>query len=268
MDLFISQSLPWVVVSLSFFAGAICFARDDPYQIPSPLGDRTSADRGSIAPVGTSQDLLVGLQDPFFWFLAPMFAVVSVGIVVALNYAAMLLLHITTAVLTLIRKVANLRSNRRQAPSTPFSSSSPRRRILTTTTLLFFVATLIPYQFAYMVACIVQGATCVRALRSARENVFTPRVPVALFVANDVVKGYGERSGPSWDFYNYAHSVLVIMLWILPINLPVLVVWHHNLAVHWLTPFASHHNVLSVMPFILLVETLTTGNMIPRMATR
>jgi glycosylphosphatidylinositol deacylase len=57
------------------------------------------------------------------------------------------------------------------------------------------------------------------------------------------------------------------MLWILPINIPVLVVWIHNLSVHWLTPFSSHHNVLSVMPFVLLVETLTGGRMIPRMAS-
>lgn len=53
------------------------------------------------------------------------------------------------------------------------------------------------------------------------------------------------------------------MLWVLPINLPVLVVWIRNLAVHWLTPFSSHHNILSIMPYILLVETLSTGRMIP-----
>jgi hypothetical protein len=58
------------------------------------------------------------------------------------------------------------------------------------------------------------------------------------------------------------------MLWILPINLPILVVWVHNLAVHWLTPFSSHHNVLSIMPFILLVETLTSGKMVPRISSR
>jgi len=55
------------------------------------------------------------------------------------------------------------------------------------------------------------------------------------------------------------------MLWILPINLPTLVVWIHNLTVHWLTPFSSHHNVLSILPFVLLVETLSTGKMLPRL---
>jgi GPI inositol-deacylase len=58
------------------------------------------------------------------------------------------------------------------------------------------------------------------------------------------------------------------MLWILPINLPVLVVWIRNLAVRWLTPFSSHHNILSILPYILLVETLSTGRMIPRVMSR
>ena len=41
-----------------------------------------------------------------------------------------------------------------------------------------------------------------------------------------------------------------------------------NLAIHWLTPFSSHQNLLSILPFLLLVETLTTGRMIPRVTGR
>lgn len=62
--------------------------------------------------------------------------------------------------------------------------------------------------------------------------------------------------------------MLTLMLWILPINLPVLIVWVHNLAVHWLTPFSTHHNLLSVLPYILLVEMMSTGHMIPRAISR
>lgn len=58
------------------------------------------------------------------------------------------------------------------------------------------------------------------------------------------------------------------MIWILPVNVPVLLVWAHNLAVHWLTPFSSHHNIISIMPYLILVETLTCGKMIPRMTSR
>ena len=50
--------------------------------------------------------------------------------------------------------------------------------------------------------------------------------------------------------------------------MPVLVVWIHNLAVHWLTPFSSHHNILSILPFLTLVETQSTGRMVPRVTSR
>lgn len=111
---------------------------------------------------------------------------------------------------------------------------------------MLLVSTIIPYQFAYMVACIVQLATCVRAQWHAKET----------------------RSSSHINFNNYAHSILVLMLWILPINILVLLVWAHNLVVHWFMPFSSHHNVLSIMPFLLLVETMTSGAMIPRIMNR
>ena len=108
------------------------------------------------------------------------------------------------------------------------------------------VITIIPYQFAYLVLCVVQVATCVQALGAARAT----------------------HSAQNYTFYNYTHSMLVLMLWILPINMPVLVVWIHNLAVNWLTPFSTHHNLLSVLGYILLVEVMSTNNMIPRVTSR
>jgi hypothetical protein len=43
--------------------------------------------------------------------------------------------------------------------------------MINTAILLVLVSTLIPYQFAYMVACIIQLATCVRAQWHAKETV-------------------------------------------------------------------------------------------------
>src|SRR5690606_14539399 len=121
---------------------------------------------------------------------------------------------------------------------------------------LLSIATFIPFQFAYLVCIIVHTATTIRSLKVAREGGFSTSPHPATQVS-------------PWSFYHYCQGVLVLMVWILPINLPVLVVWIHNLAVHWLTPFSSHHNVLSIMPVILLVETLTsTGKMIPRVESR
>src|SRR5690606_18046790 len=135
----------------------------------------------------TKNDLLIGMQDPFFWFLAPFFALLSVGTCILVNYGAIIILYVLTLIYTFISTaVARLtRDNRytnhyldnhfansdyrNYAPA--FTSNSPKRRILTTLVLLISVATLIPFQFAYMVACIVQLATTVRALRFARESV-------------------------------------------------------------------------------------------------
>jgi glycosylphosphatidylinositol deacylase len=48
----------------------------------------------------------------------------------------------------------------------------------------------------------------------------------------------------------------------------VLIVWIHNLSVHWLTPFSTHHNLLAVLPLVMVVEAMSTGNMAPRITGR
>ncbi|BFZ59415.1 GPI inositol deacylase [Saitoella coloradoensis] len=197
-------------------------------------------------------DILLGLHNPHLWFLAPLFVLISVGTCVLLYVATMLIvnfLHLMSFIP--LRKYADAPDDQKVNNQTSyFAQSTPRRRLITTLVLLFFVATFVPYQFAYIVACIVQVLTCTRALGCAKDQ------------------GNGAKGDSHWDFFNYTHSILVLMLWLLPVNIPVLVVWVRNLAVQWLTPFSSHHNVLSVAPFILLVETLTTGKMIPRTKTR
>ncbi|KAL2024000.1 hypothetical protein VTK56DRAFT_235 [Thermocarpiscus australiensis] len=243
LDLCLRQSIPLLLASLMFLS--LSTANTDPSADPSFWHWRN----------GTSQvvdfhqnDLLIGTQDPMFLFLIPLIGVISVGVCTALNYVTLALTHSLSAVFSLLtfRPGWTRNEDRRKSAAAAFLPSSPRRRMITTAVLLFLVSTLIPYQFAYLVACLVQLMTTVRAQRIASEL----------------------RSAANSSFYNYVHSILILMLWILPVNLPTLVVWVHNLAVHWLTPFTSHHNVLSIMPFIVLVETLTTGKMIPRVGSR
>ena len=194
----------------------------------------------------TKNDLSLGSQDAFFWFLVPVFGLISVGVCVLVNYLALVLVNIFSWVYGVLHSKSGYirREDRGNLPI--FHTPTPRRRIIHTAILLVLVSTVIPYQFAYMVACIVQLATCVRAQWHAKET----------------------RSTSHLNFDNYAHSILILMLWILPINVLVLLVWAHNLVVHWFMPFSSHHNVLSIMPFLILVETMTSGAMIPRITTR
>ena len=54
-----------------------------------------------------------------------------------------------------------------------FTHNPPLRRVVTTGILVLLVATVIPYQFAYLVLCLVQLVTCVRGLRHVWEMVST-----------------------------------------------------------------------------------------------
>lgn len=248
LDACLRQSLPVVLAALTCLS--ISLARASSASPPQPasnglLGWRGNATESLID--FTKNDLLVGSQDPFFWFLVPLIGLICIGVCVVINYAALALTNVLSIIygLLTVKRGWVRNDDQRRATSPAFAPSTPRRRLLTTAVLLLLVSTVIPYQFAYLVACLVQVATCTRAFRFARE----------------------ARSNANFNFYNYVHSILILMLWILPINLPILVVWVHNLAVHWLTPFSSHHNVLSIMPFILLVETLTSGRMVPRVTS-
>lgn len=243
MDRALRSSLPLLLVAMSLLATSLATTKALP-QSDDPLHWRSNS---TETPVDfTKNDLLLGSQDAFFWFLVPIFGIISVGSCVLVNYVALLVVNIFSWVYgALNSKSGYIRLDERG--SLPiFSAPTPRRRVIHTAILLILVATIIPYQFAYMVACIVQLATCVRAQWHVKET----------------------RSASHLNFGNYAHSILILMLWILPINVLVLLVWAHNLVVHWFMPFSSHHNVLSIMPFLLLVETMTSGAMIPRITTR
>lgn len=145
-----------------------------------------------------------------------------------------------------------------------FAPVSFRKRFTTTIILLLLASTVIPYQFEFVVLCIVHFYTCFRSLVLARETVSSEHS----FSAEERTSlTFLQKHEVNLNRYNYVHSIFILMLWILPINLPILIVWARNLAVHWLTPFTSYNNVLSILPFVLLVETLSAGKMVPRVTT-
>ncbi|PGH15389.1 hypothetical protein AJ80_05573 [Polytolypa hystricis UAMH7299] len=243
LDLCLRSSLPVLFLGLSFLASSL--ASSSPViAAHGPSNWRTNATESVID--FTKNDLLLGSQDTFYWFLVPVFGVISVAVCVLINHVAMFL----TSILSVVRGILVSRRGyikiEDQKAGVLFSPLSPNYRIVNTAVLLLLVSTVIPYQFAYIVACIVQLATCVKASAHAKET----------------------RTSSHYNFYNYVHSIFILMLWILPVNVLVLIVWVHNLAVHWLTPFSSHHNVLSIMPFLLLVETLASQTMVPRVTSR
>jgi glycosylphosphatidylinositol deacylase len=171
LDLCLRSSLPLLLLAMSFLALSIANSPDESRAASVGLLNWHGNSTTSVLDF-TTNDALLGSQDPFFWFLIPLFGFVSAGVCVILNYAALLILHILCSIYSLLSaRPAWIRKNDQRKIGPAFSTASPRRRLLTTVFLLFLVSTLIPYQFAYMVACIVQIATCTRALRVAKENV-------------------------------------------------------------------------------------------------
>ncbi|PSK37318.1 GPI inositol-deacylase [Elsinoe australis] len=246
MDQCIRTSLPLLFVALTFLA--LSLARTGNRSIPD--SERSAAGSAETFTGFTKNELLLGSYDPFFWFLIPLFGVISVGVCIAVNFAVMAIVSLFGLLYTVSSNFYHGKEHSQRA--TTFSAISPLQRIITTSILILLVATIIPYQFAYLVLCIVQLATCVRATRHTHL----------------ASSHHDSRSNlSSFNFASYSTSILLLLLWILPINLPVLVVWIHNLSVPYLTPFSSHHNIMSILPLILLVETISTGAMIPRLTT-
>lgn len=231
LDQSLRLPLPTLLLSMTLFATAFANSR-------AGLGHMAAG------PVNYAQnDLLMGSQDSFFWFLVPLAGLISIGACVLLHYLILGLLHLCSTILGFVsssdRGYVKFDDGEKQVTAVVAAGHSRRRAM--NTVLLLLVATVVPYPFAYLVACLVQFATCTKALRDA----------------------HCSRSPTTQSFFNYTYSILILMLWVLPVNLPTLVVWIHNLSNHWWTFFSSHHNILVIMPFMLLVQTLASGSMVP-----
>ena len=56
----------------------------------------------------TKNDLLLGSQDPFFWFLIPLFGLVGAGACVAVNYVTLGVVHVLGLVYSLVASALSL----------------------------------------------------------------------------------------------------------------------------------------------------------------
>ncbi|OBA21499.1 PGAP1-domain-containing protein [Metschnikowia bicuspidata var. bicuspidata NRRL YB-4993] len=110
------------------------------------------------------------------------------------------------------------------------------KKVVASAALLLLIPFYLPYQFAYVISFVIHTTTCIKIL----------------------------LDNPSRSCWNFNMSILMMMAWVLPINIPVLIVFVHNLNVSWATPFSSHHNFLAVAPVLTMVELCSYfGNSLP-----
>ena len=91
LDLCLRKSIPLVFLALSVFAVSLASSGSQPHVVEQPSKGIFSWRRNATEPAVdfTQNDLLLGSQDPFFWFLVPLFGLISVGACVLLNYIVM-----------------------------------------------------------------------------------------------------------------------------------------------------------------------------------
>lgn len=194
----------------------------------------------------------LGLQDKSAWFLGPLFYLISFAAVVIVLFVVRAILLIIPLAITMMTSLSHIKVTGLRdiaviqgVHDLATGSMKDMRRLTGSLVLAMFVMFYIPYQFAYVVCCLVQGATTIKAYISSENS-------------------HKEKIDPrKKSIANFNLSVLMLMLWIIPVNAPVLVVFFHNMAVRWKTPFTSHHNILAILPIIVLVGRNVQGDYLP-----
>lgn len=184
-----------------------------------------------------SNAYFLGIRETFMWWLGPVFLSMTIA-------AVFILFKIIVMVQQLCSKLA--RGLNKPVPALDTldivsegylnegTRNSRRSRHFIGASLLFLsVLFYMPYQFAFVIVSFIQVIICIRI---------------------------SALSGKGKDFCNlrnYNSSLLMLVLLIVPINAPIILVFLHNVAIRWETPFRSHHNCLAVLPIILLIERNT-----------
>lgn len=175
----VQTSIPSAIAALTLLSVYLASTRGTTVDLPSvdPSANKVTGQLDSI-----DHELLLGSDDPFFWFLTPLFGLMCVALCVAVNYVALAVVYIF-AMLSSIFPSSSDRVDDGLQTSTHFSARSSRPRIITIIVLLSLVSTVIPYHFAYVVLCLVQIATCVRGYPLVKDSV-SPLFSVWLLCSN------------------------------------------------------------------------------------
>lgn len=177
----------------------------------------------------------LGLEEESLWFLSSLFLNMSIGV----NLLLYLVLYgIGKAVSKVVLTINGY---------TGFYGSVKgwnSRRIIVSTLLMLLTPIYLPYQFGYIISVIIQAVSIIKLMiEQELENT----------VESD--EKYKDRSVVAnfQNLINYQMSILMVMMWVLPINVPILVVFVHNFTINWKTPFLTHHNFLAILPIYITV---------------
>ena len=170
----------------------------------------------------------LGIRDFFSSFIGLLFTFMTIAVFFLLGKFVDIVEYLISKVVT-----PNLKSDDSNV-HTVNQKVFDKKRIIGCIILLTAVVFYIPYQLAFVLMVIVQSVTCLRTIvhyyrENGNEHLFWKNVK------------------------NYNISVLLYSIVIAIINSPIVIVFFHNVAINWETTLNSHHNVLAILPFILLI---------------
>lgn len=197
--------------------------------------------------------MFMSISESALWFYGTFMLFISVGLNFFLYNAILVVLKL----LIFISKHTMWKNLKILA----FDSLSTQRKTISIITLLLLVLLYLPYQFAFVVCTLTQiFLTTYAFIKYDSLNAYS-----TLFISREDKKNdVSKKSNLIENYKNFNLSFTILMLWLVPISVPVLIVWIHDISLKWRTPFSSHHNILAILPIILLIQITNQGYMIPR----
>ncbi|SCU78227.1 LAFA_0A05600g1_1 [Lachancea sp. 'fantastica'] len=198
---------------------------------------------GSSSSLSNNTAFFLGTRETFMWWLGPFFFLMTVSLV----YLVYRIVSVSESTVTWLfgnaKDGGEMTENSLGANGDTTSRNYDVRQALGLLIIIVSVIFYIPYQFAFVVLTIVQTLHCLKL--AARPK--------------------GSKNA---DLANFNNSMLMLMLFLVPINAPIVVVFMRNFAIKWQTPFRSHHNFLAVLPIVLLIESNARSRMPRRLSSK
>ncbi|SCU81395.1 LANO_0B02938g1_1 [Lachancea nothofagi CBS 11611] len=177
--------------------------------------------------VGT---FFLGVSELFMWWLGPFFLLMTIASVYVVYRLIALLEAVAGWTATKSRSVREMSRNDQFGSRIIDGHFQNARQLAGALIIIIAVIFYIPYQFAFIVLTVLQALFCVKlAVSCTRKEV--------------------------QNLQNFNNTILMLMIFLVPINAPIVMVFMRNFAIRWETPFRSHHNFLAVLPIILLIES-------------
>lgn len=187
------------------------------------------------------------------------------GLVCASQYILFAITAIFARISKLLRMgngqcvLATLHSERMLTPLSEERTTS-KRWVASILFVTLLVAILIPFQVAFMVVFMVQLSAC-----SSPSNPTSVKPSRPATSSSPTPETWRRRSVKQSSNFH----MLLLLTWLLPFAAPILVVWVRTLQTAGYTvPFDGDHNVLAILPWLLLGEAVASGRPFDRELTR